>query len=149
MLEYLISSYCVLRLRANSYYWWKLRIVFCIVVSEKEEMQGVENETVPIAKPFLVTRKMEEGLVNCAWPGRTQILTRGRVTYFLDGAHTEDSIAYCIKWFKSSSSVLQTYEILNKKGLILSMSGKDSPFSYFPTLIHPLKKTRKIGTKLL
>ena len=32
------------------------------------------------------------GLRKCYWPGRSHIIERGDVTFYLDGAHTPDSI---------------------------------------------------------
>ena len=32
------------------------------------------------------------GLRKCYWPGRSHVIERGDVTFYLDGAHTPDSI---------------------------------------------------------
>lgn len=32
------------------------------------------------------------GLCDCRWPGRYQVLHRKNVVYFLDGAHTPESM---------------------------------------------------------
>lgn len=77
-------------------------------MEKKEEKRFSDDEViVKMAKPFRVTKKMAEGLKNCSWPGRTQIIVRKNVTYFLDGAHTQESIKYCSDWFKHSSKILQ------------------------------------------
>lgn len=89
-----------------SHHWMTLQSPF----EEKkieEKILHDEEHNIRIAKPFQVTRKMAEGLKNCSWPGRTQIIPRQNVTYFLDGAHTEESIKYCSDWFKQSSKILQ------------------------------------------
>uniref|UniRef100_A0A8C7MWL9 Folylpolyglutamate synthase n=1 Tax=Oncorhynchus kisutch TaxID=8019 RepID=A0A8C7MWL9_ONCKI len=39
------------------------------------------------------------GLEDTEWPGRTQTLKHGPVTYFLDGAHTTRSMLACVSWF--------------------------------------------------
>lgn len=54
------------------------------------------------------------GLQNCSWPGRCQILTRESLTYFLDGAHTKESMENCISWFLSHSEELErdAYKVL-------------------------------------
>ncbi|CAM9579198.1 unnamed protein product [Lampetra fluviatilis] len=36
------------------------------------------------------------------WPGRSQIMRRGPVTFYLDGAHTVQSVEACVKWFQKS-----------------------------------------------
>lgn len=35
------------------------------------------------------------GLSSCVWPGRAQEIHRGDITYYLDGAHTKESIEVC------------------------------------------------------
>ena len=72
---------------------------------EEKTMQDL-SEAIPTAKAFQVTKKMIDGLKDCSWPGRTQILPREKLTYFLDGAHTEESIKHCSNWFKKCSKTL-------------------------------------------
>uniref|UniRef100_A0A8C4HCV4 Folylpolyglutamate synthase n=1 Tax=Dicentrarchus labrax TaxID=13489 RepID=A0A8C4HCV4_DICLA len=47
---------------------------------------------------------MVKGLADTQWPGRTQILKHGAVTFFLDGAHTMRSIQACAAWFRETSA---------------------------------------------
>uniref|UniRef100_A0A3P8VQ39 Folylpolyglutamate synthase n=1 Tax=Cynoglossus semilaevis TaxID=244447 RepID=A0A3P8VQ39_CYNSE len=50
---------------------------------------------------------MVKGLADTAdtdWPGRTQTLKHGAVTYFLDGAHTMRSMQACVEWFKETAA---------------------------------------------
>lgn len=47
--------------------------------------------------------KITTALANCKWPGRTQILRTSVADFFLDGAHTIESIANCVSWFKRVS----------------------------------------------
>uniref|UniRef100_A0A669E668 Folylpolyglutamate synthase n=1 Tax=Oreochromis niloticus TaxID=8128 RepID=A0A669E668_ORENI len=44
------------------------------------------------------------GLADTEWPGRSQTLKRGAVTYFLDGAHTLHSIQACAQWFRETAA---------------------------------------------
>jgi folylpolyglutamate synthase len=42
------------------------------------------------------------GLEKASWPGRCQTVVdpkRPQVTWYLDGAHTVESLEYCIQWF--------------------------------------------------
>lgn len=42
------------------------------------------------------------GLKETRWPGRSQIMKLdGGFTLYLDGAHTDDSMAACIAWYKT------------------------------------------------
>lgn len=44
-----------------------------------------------------------DGLTNCSWDGRCQVVRLGRVTFFLDGAHTTESMENCLAWFSSAN----------------------------------------------
>ncbi|KAG2470161.1 FOLC protein, partial [Polypterus senegalus] len=43
------------------------------------------------------------GLRETEWPGRTQTLKHGPITYYLDGAHTTRSIQACVDWFRETA----------------------------------------------
>ena len=44
------------------------------------------------------------GLADTTWPGRTQTMKHGEVTYFLDGAHTTRSMQACVHWFQEAAA---------------------------------------------
>lgn len=91
----------------NKLLYIKLFWLFLFSVYEPEEdASNGTSETVPLAKPLHITRDMAAGLDDCHWPGRTQIIKRDQSIFFLDGAHTEDSIDFCIRWFLSASNAL-------------------------------------------
>ena len=49
-----------------------------------------------------LSREFIEGLRKCFWPGRCQVLDSKKATnlrFFIDGAHTEESIQECVNWF--------------------------------------------------
>ncbi|KAL3990274.1 bifunctional protein FolC family protein [Acanthocheilonema viteae] len=48
---------------------------------------------------FVVPQKFLDGIRLCRWRGRSQIIKRGSITYYLDGAHTPKSLECCMKWF--------------------------------------------------
>ncbi|THV08397.1 FolC bifunctional protein [Dendrothele bispora CBS 962.96] len=57
----------------------------------------------PLPAPFV------EGLKNAKWPGRCQMVpdpVHLRTTWFLDGAHTVESLDCCIDWFVSPGQAL-------------------------------------------
>ncbi|CAM9364951.1 unnamed protein product [Phaeothamnion confervicola] len=81
------------------------------------------------AAAFATSDAMHEGLASCRWPGRCQVLgpqstgqwrsrigidggsssidgggSGAEVTFFLDGAHTEQSVALCGDWFCAESA---------------------------------------------
>lgn len=56
----------------------------------------------PLAPVFQPTAHMRHGLRDTEWPGRTQILRRGPLTWYLDGAHTSSSVQACVRWFRQA-----------------------------------------------
>uniref|UniRef100_UPI00398F6B3A folylpolyglutamate synthase, mitochondrial isoform X2 n=1 Tax=Pristiophorus japonicus TaxID=55135 RepID=UPI00398F6B3A len=72
----------------------------------QETLDFAEQHTrqpLPVSPAFSPTTAMLEGLRNTEWLGRSQILKRGPVTYYLDGAHTIGSIKACVKWYREQS----------------------------------------------
>ncbi|NWZ98958.1 FOLC protein, partial [Nesospiza acunhae] len=58
---------------------------------------------VPLAPAFQLTDAMIQGLRDTEWLGRTQVLSHGAVTWYLDGAHTTSSIQACVRWFRQAA----------------------------------------------
>ncbi|XP_048115669.1 folylpolyglutamate synthase, mitochondrial [Alosa alosa] len=56
------------------------------------------------AKGFKPSPVMLKGLADTEWPGRTQTLRHGPITYFLDGAHTTGSMLACARWFNEAAA---------------------------------------------
>ncbi|KAF6037837.1 FPGS [Bugula neritina] len=57
-----------------------------------------------------------QGLEKCKWPGRFHKTERKGVTYYVDGAHTSDSIGEAFKWFRQQSTrEKQRLEAANKE----------------------------------
>ncbi|NXG84416.1 FOLC protein, partial [Stercorarius parasiticus] len=71
----------------------------------KEVPPGVElaGRLVPLAPAFQPTDAMIQGLRDTEWLGRTQVLPRGPVTWYLDGAHTTSSVQACVRWFRQAA----------------------------------------------
>uniref|UniRef100_A0A8C8ABH1 tetrahydrofolate synthase n=1 Tax=Otus sunia TaxID=257818 RepID=A0A8C8ABH1_9STRI len=71
----------------------------------KEVSPGTElaGRPVPLAPTFRPTDAMIQGLRDTEWLGRTQVLPRGPVTWYLDGAHTTSSIQACVRWFRQAA----------------------------------------------
>ncbi|KAK0159708.1 hypothetical protein PV327_010795 [Microctonus hyperodae] len=62
--------------------------------------------------------KVELALANCKWPGRTQLLRGNYINFYLDGAHTIESIEGCIEWF-----INQTNNSKRKRILMFNVMG--------------------------
>lgn len=52
-----------------------------------------------VALPFQIHLSDALGLARAVWPGRSQILRLSGATYYVDGAHTPESIEACVDWF--------------------------------------------------
>ncbi|XP_014016003.1 folylpolyglutamate synthase, mitochondrial isoform X1 [Salmo salar] len=75
----------------------------------------VETRLVSQATAFKPSPIMVKGLEATEWPGRTQTLRHGPVTYYLDGAHTTGSMQACVHWF---SQEIQQEESSNRGPVI-------------------------------
>ncbi|NXS50596.1 FOLC protein, partial [Balaeniceps rex] len=71
----------------------------------KEVLPSTElaGRPVPLAPAFRPTDAMIQALRDTEWLGRTQVLPRGPVTWYLDGAHTTSSIQACVRWFRQAA----------------------------------------------
>ncbi|KAK6978816.1 folylpolyglutamate synthase mitochondrial-like isoform X1 [Biomphalaria glabrata] len=53
--------------------------------------------------PRLTCTKLDSatvvGLSTCKWPGRAQVIAKDSITYYIDGAHTKESMELCTSWF--------------------------------------------------
>ncbi|CCC68243.1 hypothetical protein NCAS_0B01590 [Naumovozyma castellii] len=65
--------------------------------------------------------KFIEGLEKTCWEGRCQTLKSGRNTWYIDGAHTEDSIIASSGWFRDVASSSN-----KKKVLIFNQQSRDA-----------------------
>ncbi|XP_035684942.1 folylpolyglutamate synthase, mitochondrial-like isoform X1 [Branchiostoma floridae] len=100
-----------------------------------------EDDTVPTAKPFTITERFAQGLAgkcveSCLWPGRSQTLKRGNVTYYLDGAHTQRSVQVCVKWFRETA--LMEEKTINgpvARVLLFNVTGDRNPLSLLKLLM--------------
>lgn len=61
----------------------------------------------PLAPVFQLTPHMRLGLQGTEWLGRSQVLRRGSLTWYLDGAHTCSSMQACIRWFRHALQRLE------------------------------------------
>ncbi|XP_031849523.1 folylpolyglutamate synthase 1 isoform X2 [Nomia melanderi] len=77
--------------------------------------------------------KIATGLSSCKWAGRMQILETTVASFYLDGAHTIESIQCCISWFNNVTSGSGKKNIL-----IFNVSGKRDSKSLL-TLIKSLQ----------
>ena len=72
-----------------------------------------QNESIAVASPFQITLPEALGLTKAFWPGRSQILNFKNVSYYIDGAHTPESIAACVEWFQQASQFSRSKLLLS------------------------------------
>ncbi|XP_034548266.1 folylpolyglutamate synthase, mitochondrial-like [Notolabrus celidotus] len=71
---------------------------------------------------FQPSSDMLTGLQETEWLGRNQKLRRGSVTYYLDGAHTSDSMQACVSWFRQET--LHRNKTTNIRVLLFNTTGE-------------------------
>ncbi|CAH1272406.1 FPGS [Branchiostoma lanceolatum] len=109
--------------------------------SPENEEDKDEDVRVPTAKPFAITERFAQGLAgkcveSCLWPGRSQTLKRGNVTYYLDGAHTQRSVQVCVKWFRETA-LMEEKKIDGPvaRVLLFNVTGDRNPLSLLKLLM--------------
>ncbi|XP_045468104.1 folylpolyglutamate synthase, mitochondrial-like isoform X1 [Harmonia axyridis] len=78
---------------------------------------------------FLDADVLRESIENCIWPGRYDIQQKGNTTFFIDGAHTVESIEICVKWYLNEIKKRE-----GKKALIFNLTGGRSCEKFFTIL---------------
>lgn len=65
-----------------------------LFVGDTDPCLHIEDHAIngEILAEFRVPQTFLDGLRYCNWPGRSQVLHRAPITYFLDGAHTPKSL---------------------------------------------------------
>lgn len=81
-----------------------------------------------------VAADVAAGLANTRWPGRAQLVQRSNAAFFLDGAHTEESLQVCLKWFRADSPQLAAGAAV-RRVLVFWCSGDRSPSRLFRALV--------------
>ncbi|XP_014359491.2 folylpolyglutamate synthase, mitochondrial isoform X2 [Papilio machaon] len=72
---------------------------------------GIENNVIT-----KLPNKTIKGLSACKWPGRYQVIETEYSTFYLDGAHTKESMEICANWFEDNNKY-------QDKSLIFSATG--------------------------
>lgn len=121
--DYRIGS-CWLKFRFVSFYPNK-RNLFTLLVTGLAGAHQKQNASMAIAlansflqtslrtsaEDKLISESFKRGLVQTKWPGRCQTLQdpkRTNLTWYLDGAHTLESLDCCIQWFVTPGVGLST-----------------------------------------
>ncbi|PRD34746.1 UNVERIFIED_CONTAM: Folylpolyglutamate synthase [Trichonephila clavipes] len=78
-----------------------------VYMTYSDDIMNEESSHIPLqmAQTFNINTETQDALENCVWPGRFQTLERGKLTFYLDGAHTLQSIRHCARWFEDLSEM--------------------------------------------
>ncbi|XP_029678035.1 folylpolyglutamate synthase, mitochondrial-like [Formica exsecta] len=102
-----------------------------LIVNDTKYVTGFhdnyQNDKVDLSQ-IVYLNKTAAALASCKWPGRTQILRTSVADFFLDGAHTVESIDNCISWFKRVSRKTST------KFLIFNITGNRDSLQFLKLL---------------
>ncbi|CAL4124461.1 unnamed protein product, partial [Meganyctiphanes norvegica] len=87
----------------------------------RKSLDSVEHK---LAAPFTLSNEEINGLRSVVWPGRTQLLLSGsNFQYFIDGAHTNGSMAACTDWFTKTAPLHVSARSSVYRVLIFHMGG--------------------------
>ena len=77
-------------------------VIFVFALFQGKQVRDFSNpdklalpENIPRLHVGDLDKSTVAGLCECVWPGRAQTLKRPGLTYYLDGAHTLESIQVC------------------------------------------------------
>lgn len=78
-----------------------------VYMTYSDEIMNDESSYIPLqmAETYNINTETRDALENCVWPGRFQTLEKGKITFYLDGAHTLQSIKHCARWFENLSQM--------------------------------------------
>lgn len=84
-----------------------------------------------------VSDAMAAGLHKCVWPARSQKLSGPGITYYLDGAHTTESLQLCADWYnvETSKEAKSLSENRFVRVLLFNMTGDRKPESLLRCLL--------------
>ncbi|KRZ08603.1 Folylpolyglutamate synthase, mitochondrial [Trichinella zimbabwensis] len=90
--------------------YWIMKMGYCC--SPILNMNNVRNLKAELFDASLSEEEIK-ALESCRWPGRSQIIKKNGIEYYLDGAHTPLSIQCCAAWFGEAAAATEPdYRIL-------------------------------------
>lgn len=95
-------------------------LAVCLAVQTLKSL-NIINDKVPLHKELRLPANIIEGLKDTNWEGRCQTIRKGRNTWYIDGAHTIDSISAASRWYRSIA-----LKSKNKKILLFNQQTRDA-----------------------
>lgn len=78
----------------------------------------LQSQTGSLFEESDLPESFKRGLATTKWPGRCQTVhdpNRRDVTWYLDGAHTIESLGCCMQWFTSPGVGLASLPVVDEK----------------------------------
>ncbi|CAJ0593936.1 unnamed protein product [Cylicocyclus nassatus] len=97
---------------------------------EAEVFPDSSEDNWEMGSSYFVPKSMAEAIESCHWPGRSQIVLKDRIKYYLDGAHTPKSMEVCSKWF--GDAVNKSSQ--KKRVMVFQCTADRKPSSLLPHL---------------
>jgi folylpolyglutamate synthase len=99
-----------------------------LAVELAETVLGKLDETF-IPSRYSLPKEFVDGLEQLVWRGRCEMKVEGDITWYLDGAHTADSIVVAAKWFGDESGDKYDSFIVIEVRLLMTTSDPAPEFS--------------------
>ena len=110
-----------------------------LTVSEHLIANRTDHRTV-YAEGFRLDDEYLEAIEECKWRGRCEVIAlKNKSTFYLDGAHTVESLTHCINWFKTECLDVQISDQKLFKILIFNCTG----YRDYYQLLSPLLSAEK------
>ncbi|KRY30022.1 putative folylpolyglutamate synthase [Trichinella spiralis] len=90
--------------------YWIMKMGYCC--SPILNMNNVKNFKAELFDAPLNEKEIM-ALESCRWPGRSQIIKKNGIEYYLDGAHTPLSIQCCAAWFGEAAATEADYQTIS------------------------------------
>lgn len=122
------------------------------LASQSLTTMGLLDAPLPMTSDATIPEPFLRGLINTRWDGRCQTLERGQNTWYIDGAHTKDSIEAASTWFRNTVSSSSKKKILlfnqqsrDAQALVNNLHSVVYPDVSFDTVIFTTNVTWKSG----
>lgn len=114
---------------------------------------GLLDTSIPLQEDAKIPKLFIDGLVQTKWEGRCQTLVKGDNTWYVDGAHTKDSVEAASGWFKKVAKDKKGKNVLifnqqsrDAEALINNLHSVLAPEVKFDTVIFTTNVTWKSGS---
>ncbi|EWG88526.1 Met7p [Saccharomyces cerevisiae P301] len=124
-----------------------------MLASEILHTSNILEEKIKCSSNASIPEKFIIGLQNTKWEGRCQVLEKGKNVWYIDGAHTKDSMVAASTWFRDMVRLSKRKKILlfnqqsrDANALVNNLYSSVSPEITFDDVIFTTNVTWKSGS---